>query len=111
MAQQLNSANYAAINDTMNTLLGSGTYSGINATIYTDANQTSIYSDAAGPIQARKISQITHVADHVLANGNPVNASITLVFSDGTSLTATDGVDDLYYSLEGVVFQPRRFGA
>jgi hypothetical protein len=111
MATQLNSDNYSTINDEMNTLLTSGAYAGINATIYNDANKTSIVTDANGPVQHRKITQITHVAAHMTSLGSQNDGSVTIIFSDGTSVTAVDGVDNYYYSLDGIIFQPRRFGS
>jgi hypothetical protein len=111
MATQLNTANYSIINDDMNSLLTSGAYSGVNITLYNDVNQSSIVSDAEGPIQSRKISQIGYVAAHTSpTNGQSVPGSITINFTDGTSITAVDGVNTYYYSLQGIIFQPRRFG-
>lgn len=110
MATQLNSDNYSTINDEMNALLTSGAYAGINATIYNDANKTSIVSDANGPMQNRKISQITHIAAHMTSLGSQNDGSVTIAFSDGTTVTAVDGVNSYYYVLQGVIFQPRRFG-
>lgn len=111
MTTQLNTTTYTTINDDMNALLTSGAYSGVNITLYNDAGQTSIVSDAEGPIQNRKISQIGYVAAHVSpTNGQPVNGSVTINFTDGTSINAVDGVDNYWYSLQGIIFQPRRFG-
>lgn len=109
MAQQLNTANYSTINNNMNALLTSGAYSGITISIFTDANCTNVASDEAGPILTRKISQIGYTAAHALANGQTQNGSLTLQFNDGTSLVAIDGVDNYWYQLQGVIFQPRRF--
>jgi hypothetical protein len=109
MAIQLNTDNYSIINDDMNSLLTSGAYAGINATIYNDAQQTSIVNDTNGPIQNRRITQITHVAGFTDSLGQTTNGSVSIVFSDGTSVTAVDGVNSYYYVLTGVIFQPRRF--
>jgi hypothetical protein len=111
MATQLNSDNYSTINEQMNSLLTSGAYSGINATIYNDANKTTIVSDINGPIQNRKINQITHIAAHMTSLGSQNDGSVSIVFSDGTSITAVDGVNSYYYELHGIIFQPRRFGS
>jgi hypothetical protein len=111
MAKQLTSENYSTINEEMNALLTSGAYAGINATIYNDANKTTIVSDAHGPIQNRKIAQITHVADHTNSLGQPVAGSVTIMFSDNTTITANDDVDSYFYQLNGIIFQPRRFGS
>jgi len=109
MATQLTTTNYSVINDDMNALLTSGAYSGVNITLYNDANQTSIVSDAVGPIQNRKISQIGYVAAHTNSvSGQPVPGSITVNFIDGTSISAVDGVNTYFYSLQGIIFQPRR---
>jgi hypothetical protein len=110
MAKQLTSENYSTINEEMNALLTSGAYAGINATIYNDAAKSSILSDANGPVQGRKITQITHVADHTNSLGQPVAGSVTIMFSDNTSITANDDVDSYFYELHGIIFQPRRFG-
>jgi hypothetical protein len=111
MAQQLNTDNYSTINDQMNALLTSGAYSGINATIYNDANKTTIVSDAHGLVQNRKIAQITHIAAHTTSLGSQNDGSVSIVFSDGTTITAVDGVNSYFYELHGIIFQPRRFGS
>lgn len=111
MARQLTSENYSTINDEMNALLTSGAYAGINATIYNDANKTSIVSDEHGLIQNRKITQITHIADHTNSLGQAVAGSVTIMFSDNTSITALDDVNSYFYELHGIIFQPRRFGS
>jgi hypothetical protein len=111
MATQLNTTTYSTINDDMNALLTSGAYSGVNITIYNDAGQTSVVSNAEGLIQNRKISQIGYVASHTSpANGQIVPGAITINFIDGTSITAVDGVNNYFYTLQGIIFQPRRFG-
>ena len=93
MATQLNTINYSIINDDMNSLLTSRAYSGVNITIYNDAAQTSIVTDVEGPIQNRKVSQIGYVANHTNpTTGQPVSGAVTVQFTDGTSITAIDGV-------------------
>jgi hypothetical protein len=109
MAQQLNSINYATINDDINTLLTSGAYSGVNVSVFTDANKTQIFSDSQGPVQSRVLSQITHTGTYTNAEGQDVPPSVSIIFADGTTVTAVDGIDNLWYSLTGIVFQPRRF--
>uniref|UniRef100_A0A6C0JG44 Uncharacterized protein n=1 Tax=viral metagenome TaxID=1070528 RepID=A0A6C0JG44_9ZZZZ len=111
MATQLNTTTYSQINDDMNELLTSGAYSGVNITIYNDAGQTSIVNDVEGPIQNRKIGQIGYVASHTSSTtGQIVPGSITINFTDGTVIVAVDGVNNYWYSLQGIIFQPRRFG-
>jgi len=111
MAQQLIANNYTAINDDINILLTSGAYSGISVSVYTDAEQINLATDSNGPILTRTISQITHVASHTDNNGQIVPASIILGFSDDTTVTAVDGVDNLWYVMSGIVFKPRTFGS
>ena len=111
MAQQLIANNYSGINEDINTLLTSGAYSGISVSVYTDSEQTNLASDANGPIQTRTISQITHTASYTDDNGQTIPQSIVLGFSDGTSITALDGVDNLWYVMSGIIFKPRTFGS
>jgi hypothetical protein len=110
MAQQLNPNNYTGINDEINVLLTSGAYSGITITIYTDSNQSSIVTTGSGPVQNKTISQISQTSLYTNNDGVVMPATITLQFSDNTSITAVDGVDSYWYVLSGVVFQPRAFG-
>jgi hypothetical protein len=109
MAELLNSEKYAIINDEINTILSSTTYSGVNVTIYTDSEQLNIATDEHGPIQNRAISQISNTLSYTDNNGQTVPPTITLNFTDGTSVTEIDGVNKYWYTLSGIVFVPRIF--
>jgi len=111
MAQPLNPNNYSSINEEINNLLTSSSYSGITFTLYTDSNQTTIVTTESGPVQNETISQISQTNSYTNAENQIVPSTLTLYFNDGTSVTVTDGVENYWYVLSGTVFQPRTFGS
>jgi hypothetical protein len=110
MTTKLDSSVYAAMNENMSTMLKTGLYGSICITIYSDEAGTTVASDSAGAIDKRPLKQINITAPYVVkATGQQVNASITLVFGDSSSLKAVDAVDNFWYKLEGIPIQRRQF--
>jgi len=111
MAQPLNPNNYTSINDDITNLLTSGAFSGITFTLYTDSNKTTVVTTESGPVQNETISQISQTNSYTDTENQLVPSTLTLYFTDGTSITVTDGVENYWYVLSGTVFQPRTFGS
>ena len=110
MATKLNTNNYSKINNDITDLMRTGLYSGAMINIYTDSAGTIFARDGNAPIEHKKISKINTTGAYTInASGEMVNASIEVVFDDGSSFKAFDTIDDYWYTLEGVVFQRRRF--
>jgi hypothetical protein len=110
MSRLLDADDYVSINNEINNLLASAAYSGINVTLYSNSEQTILASNANGPILNRTISQITNTASYISEDGKTMPATITLNFTDGTSITEDNESPEKYwYVLSGVVFVPRGF--
>lgn len=110
MATQLNNNNYSKLNTDITDIMRTGTFSGVSMSIYTDAEATIFALDGNAPIENRKISKINATGAYTIASNNQfVNANIEVIFSDGTSFKAVDTVDEVWYKLEGIIFQRRTF--
>jgi len=110
MATKLNTNNYSKINNDITDLMRTGLYSGAMINIYTDSAGTIFARDGNAPIEHKKISKINTTGAYTInASGEMVNASIEVVFDDGSSFKSFDTIDDYWYTIEGVVFQRRRF--
>jgi len=87
-----------------------GLYSGVMINIYTDSAGTIFARDGNAPIEHKKISKINTTGAYTInASGEMVQASIEVVFDDGSSFKSFDEIDEYWYTLDGIVFQRRRF--
>jgi hypothetical protein len=110
MATKLDTNNYSKINNDITDLMRTGLYSGAMINIYTDSAGTIFARDGNAPIEHKKISKINTTGAYTInASGETVNASIEVVFDDGSSFKSFDNTDEYWYTVEGVVFQRRRF--
>jgi len=110
MATQLNTSNYSKLNADITDIMRTGQYSGVTISIYTDSAGTIFATDGSAPIENKKISKLnTTGAYTITATGESINASIEVVFDDGSSFKAFDNIDEYWYKIEGIVFQRRRF--
>jgi hypothetical protein len=110
MATKLDTNNYSKINNDITDIMRTGLYSGAMINIYTDSAGTIFARDGNAPIEHKKISKINTTGSYTInASGETVNASIEVVFDDGSSFKSFDNIDEYWYTLEGVVFQRRRF--
>jgi len=110
MATKLNTNNYSKINNDITEIMRSGIYSGATISIYTDSAGTIFARDGIAQIEHKKISKINTTGAYTInATGENINASIEIVFDDGSSFKAFDEVDEYWYTIEGIVFQRRRF--
>ncbi len=110
MAVKIDTSNYSKMNQDINDLMKTGLYSGVNINIYTDAAATTFATDGAGQMSDKKIAKLNQTGAYTIAANNVfVNACIDIVFADGSSFKVVDNVDNYWYTLEGVVFNRRRF--
>ena len=110
MATLFNTNNYSKLNSEMTDIMRTGLYSGVSINIYTDANATIFALDGNSPIEDKKISKInTTGAYTIAATGQYINASMEIVFNDGSSFKLFDETEEHWYTIEGIVFQRRKF--
>jgi len=110
MATQLNTTNYSKLNTDITDIMRSGSYSGVNINIYTDAGATTFAVDGAAPIENKKISKINTTGSYTITATNQfVNANIEVIFNDGSFIKSVDNVDEYWYTVEGIPFTHRKF--
>jgi hypothetical protein len=110
MATKFNTNNYSKINNDITDIMRTGLYSGVMINIYTDSAGTIFARDGNAPIEHKKISKINTTGAYTInASGEMVQASIEVVFDDGSSFKSFDEIDEYWYTLDGIVFQRRRF--
>ena len=110
MAVQFNTSGYNQLNNSINDFFSSGKYSAALMTVYTDPELTVMLTDKVGPIQMRQIEGVNLTQPHLNVNGQQVYGNITIKFTDGTSVVATDNVNQYWYVLEGLVFKHKTYG-
>ena len=110
MATKFNTNNYSKINNDITDIMRTGLYSGVMINIYTDSAGTIFARDGNAQIEHKKISKINTTGAYTInASGEMVQASIEVVFDDGSSFKSFDEIDEYWYTLDGIVFQRRRF--
>jgi hypothetical protein len=110
MATKINTSNYAKINQDITALMKTGMYSGVSINIYTDEAATTFAVDGVGNIEDKRIAKVNQTGAYTIAANNEyVNASVEIVFSDGSSFKCFDNIENYWYTLEGMVAQRRRF--
>jgi hypothetical protein len=110
MATQFNTTNYSQLNTDITDIMRSGTFSGVSISIYTDAEATTFAVDGNAPLENKKISKLNTTGSYTITATNQfVNASLEVVFDDGSSFKSFDVVDEHWYKIEGIVFNRRKF--
>jgi hypothetical protein len=110
MATKINTSNYAKINQDITDLMRTGLYAGVSINVYTDEAATVFMVDGAGNMEDKKITRITQTGAYTIAANNEyVNASLEIIFSDGSTVKVFDNVDNYWCTFEGVAIQRRRF--
>jgi|TARA_B110000967_G_C18900227_1_gene574281 hypothetical protein len=110
MTTILNSTYYAQLNADMATLFKTGLYSGVAITLFTDEAGTSPFVYNGITIQNKKVTKVTKTAAYTdKKTGEIIKAHVDVYFDDGAWSICTDEVDDVWYSLNGIPVQRRRF--
>ena len=109
MTTQLTTSQYSSLNSELGAIFGSGQYAYIN--IYLDSDGNSFANDNAGnQVSGRQIASMSLTDSYLDTTTNTMTTPYVVVtFSDGTKLTATDNVDNYWYSIFGVAVPTRKF--
>jgi hypothetical protein len=112
----LNSQNYAALNDSIITILKGGKRALI--TIYTNAEGTIYARDTHGDIVNRQVLSASYTASYKDADGNMTNPFVVIKFTDGEGMvnakfidyfTSVDYIEDHWYVLSQGDIVRKRF--
>jgi hypothetical protein len=110
MTTILNSTYYAELNSDMTTLFKTGLYSGVAITLFTDEAGNDIFVYNGVPINIKQVSKVTKTAAYVdKQTGANIKAHVDIFFDDGLSSICTDDIDQVWYKLDGIPVQRRRF--
>ena len=110
MALQINTTNYSKLNANITDIMRTGGFSGVSMNIYTDDNATSLALDGTAPIENRRVNTVNTTGAYTIAtSGEYVNAAVTIIFSDGSSIKVVDTVDEYWCTIEGITFVRRTF--
>lgn len=103
MSSQLKTTNYDIITAAVHEVLSSGKYSHAIIDVFTNSSKTNFALDSNGlPVDDRKVQTISQTLSHIDENGNTVNPTVTLEFTDGTTFTSDDVLDKFWYTVIGV---------
>ena len=105
MALPLNTAAHEELNNAIGVFFGSGKYSAVTMKLFADKDAT----NNVGPENARVIESVNLTQQYTDATGVLHNATITVLFTDGTSVVSTDNENEYFYTLAGVEFQHKRW--
>lgn len=110
MSGQFNTTNYNTINEEICAMLSTGQYSAIAINMYTNPECTDVALDNNGnPIVNKTIVNLSNTNAHKDLDGNNVNATATITFSDNSTLLADDETDLYWYILVGQPLQLTKF--
>jgi len=111
MTTQLNTSNYTQLNTDTKALFQTGLYSGVAVSVYTDEAGTTPYTcDDNTQIVNKKLIKAQKVNSYIDPNTQqPVKPKVCLEFDDRHCCNCIDDDDNLWYKLEGIPIQRRRF--
>ena len=110
MTTQFNTSNYAKLNNDITDIMRAGTFSGVMISIYTDSAGTIVATDGTAQLEHKQVSKVNTTGAYTInATGEVVNASIEIVFIDGSSFKSFDNVDEYWYKVEGIIIHRKRF--
>ena len=102
---------YSALNSEINALFKTGLYSHVAINIFTDEAGTTPYTcDDSTQIINKRLVKAKKVDSYVDPNtSQTVKPKVCLDFDDGHCCDCIDDDDNLWYKLEGIPIQRRRF--
>jgi|TARA_B100000902_G_C27281691_1_gene902127 hypothetical protein len=109
MTTQLNTQTYSQINTEVTNLLKTGQYSGVNITIYVDAEGNVPATLNGNAVENRKIMKINSTASYKNKQGQTVKPCVDVHFTGNEIFKSVDEDDTYYYKLAGVAVV-KRFG-
>ena len=103
MSSLLITTNYDIITAAVHEILSSGKYSHAIIDVFTNSAKTDFALDSNGvPVDDRRVQAISQTLAYVNENGDSVNPTVTLEFTDGTTFTSDDVLDKFWYTVIGV---------
>jgi hypothetical protein len=103
MSSQLKTTNYDIINNAICEILSSGKYSHAIMDIFTNNAKTDFAIDSNGsPMDDKRVKSVSQTLEYTNENGDTVNPTVTVEFTDGTIFTSDDVLDKFWYSIIGV---------
>jgi len=110
MTTQLKTSNYEIINASIYDTLSTGQNSYAAISVFTNGKKTTLATDSNGlNIENRPIKTISQTLAYVNENGDSINPTVTLEFTDGTTFTSDDVLDKFWYSVSGVPIVMKTF--
>lgn len=110
MTTQLKTTNYEIINTAIYNTLSSGQNSYAAISVFTNGKKTDLAVDSNGlAIENRPIQTISQTLSYVNENGDTVNPTVTIEFTDGTTFTSDDVLDKFWYTVSGIPIVLRTF--
>ena len=103
MSSQLKTTNYEIITAAVHEILSSGKYSHAIIDVFTNSSKTIFAVDSNGvPVDDRRVQTISQTLSYINENGDTVNPTVTIEFTDGTTFKSDDVLDKFWYNVTGV---------
>uniref|UniRef100_A0A6C0HB95 Uncharacterized protein n=1 Tax=viral metagenome TaxID=1070528 RepID=A0A6C0HB95_9ZZZZ len=110
MTSQLKTSNYEIITAAVHEILSSGKYSHAIIDVFTNSSKTIFAVDSNGvTVDDRRVQSISQTLAHVNENGDSINPTVTIEFTDGTNFTSDDVLDKFWYTVSGVPVVLKKF--
>ena len=110
MSSQLKTTNYEIITAAVHEILSSGKYSHAIIDVFTNSSKTIFAVDSNGvTVDDRRVQSISQTLAHVNENGDSINPTVTIEFTDGTNFTSDDVLDKFWYTVSGVPVVLKKF--
>ena len=110
MSSQLKTSNYEIITAAVHEILSSGKYSHAIIDVFTNSSKTIFAVDSNGvTVDDRRVQSISQTLAHVNENGDSINPTVTIEFTDGTNFTSDDVLDKFWYTVSGVPVVLKKF--
>ena len=110
MSSQLKTTNYEIITAAVHEILSSGKYSYAIIDVFTNSSKTIFAVDSNGvTVDDRRVQSISQTLAYIDDNGNTVNPTVTIEFTDGTNFTSDDVLDKFWYTVSGVPVVLKKF--
>ena len=103
MSSLLKTTNYDIITAAVHEILSCGKYSHAIIDVFTNNAKTDFALDSNGLlVDDRRVQSISQTLEYINENGDTVNPTVTIDFTDGTSFTSDDVLDKFWYTVLGV---------
>jgi hypothetical protein len=105
----LEQATYTSITDSLNAVYNSGATPDLN--LFSDSEgKIPLIDENGNSINNKTVVTVNYTEPHNEADGTQVkNGYLSVIFSDGVTVTITDNVDTVYFNVISIPFKPRTF--